>query len=56
MKFKKKEKQNVDVSVLLRRENKTLTGGNKETNREAGIEEKIISRLPHLEIYPICSH
>jgi hypothetical protein len=31
MKPKKKENQNVDVSVLLRRVNKLLTGGNMET-------------------------
>ena len=44
------------LSVLLRRENKTLMGGNNGTNRGAGIGEKIIQRLPHLGICPICSH
>ena len=33
MKLKKKEGQNVDASVLLRRENKTLRGGNTRSNR-----------------------
>ena len=56
MKLKKKKGQKVDASVLLRRENKMLIGGNKGTNRGAGIGEKIIQRLPNLEIYPICSH
>ena len=49
MKLKKKKGQNVDVSVLLRRENKALTGGNTGIKRGAGFEEKIIQRLPHLE-------
>jgi hypothetical protein len=31
MKPKKKKDQSVDASVLLRRENKILTGGNMET-------------------------
>ena len=31
MKLKKKEDQSMDVSVLLRRENKILKGGNMET-------------------------
>ena len=56
MKLKEKEGQEVDASVLLRRENKMLMGENNGTNREAGIGEKIIQRLPHLGIHPICSH
>ena len=36
--------------------NKTLTRGNTRSNRGAGIEEKIIQRLPHQENHPICSH
>ena len=56
MKFKEKEGQKVDASVFLRRENKTLMGGNKGTNREAGIGEKIIQRLSYLGIHPICNH
>ena len=53
MKPKKKEDQNVDVSVLLRRENKILTGGNMETTCGAETEGKVIQRLPHLGIQPI---
>ena len=56
IKLKKKEGQNVDASVLLIRRNKTLTGESTGTNKGAGIEGKIIQRLPHLGIYPICSH
>jgi hypothetical protein len=56
MKPKKKEDQNVDVSVLLRRENKILTGGNMETTCGAETEGKVIQRLPHLGIHPIYSH
>jgi hypothetical protein len=56
MKPKKKEDQNVDASVLLRRENKILTEGNMETKCAAKTEEKAIQRLPHLEIHPISSH
>ena len=56
MKLKMKEGQNGDASVLLRRKNKTLTGGNTRSNRGTGIEEKTTQRLPHLGIYHICSH
>jgi hypothetical protein len=35
-------------SVLLRRGNKILLGGNTETNFGAETEEKAIQRLPHL--------
>ena len=52
MKPKKKEDQNVDVSVLLRRVNKLLTGGNMETKSGAETEGKA-TRVPHLGIYPI---
>jgi len=38
MKLKKKEDQNLDASVLLRRENKMLTGRNTGTKRRAGTE------------------
>ena len=34
MKLKEKEDQNVDASVLLRRKNKILIGGNTGINRE----------------------
>ena len=53
MKLKEKKGQTLHVSVLLRRENKALMGGNKGTNRGAGIGEKIIHRLPHQGIHPI---
>ena len=52
MKPKKKEDQNMDVSVLLRRVSKTLTGGNK-TECRAETEGKAIQKLPHLGIHPI---
>jgi hypothetical protein len=55
MKPKKKEDQNVDVSVLLRRVNKLLTGGNMETKSGAETEGKA-TRVPHLGIYPIYSY
>ena len=53
MKLKKKEGQNGDASVLLRRENKTLMGGNSRSNRGTGIEEKITQKPPHLGIHRI---
>jgi hypothetical protein len=40
MKLKKKEDQSVDVSVLLRRGNKILMGGNTETKCGAETEGK----------------
>ena len=48
MKLKKKEDQSVDASVLLRRGDKILTGGNKETNCGSETEGKAIHRLPQL--------
>jgi hypothetical protein len=56
MKSKMQEAQNVDASVLLRRMNKLLTGGNRETKCGAETEGKAIHRLPYLGIYPIHSH
>jgi hypothetical protein len=56
MKLKKKEDQSVDASVLLRRENKRLTGANIETKHGAESEEKATQRLPHLGMHPIYSH
>jgi hypothetical protein len=56
MKPEKKENQNVDASVLFRRVNKMLTGGNMEIKFGAEIEGKAIQRLPHLGIHPIYSH
>jgi hypothetical protein len=53
MKLKKKEDQSVDASVLLRRGNKLLKGGNMETKCGAMTEGKAIQRLPHLEIHTI---
>ena len=40
--LKKKEDQSVDVSVLLRKGNKILTGGNTETKCGAETEGKVI--------------
>ena len=48
----KKEDQNVDTSVLFRRVNKILTGGNMETKYGAETEGKAIQRLSHLGIHP----
>jgi len=45
----------VDASVL-KREKQIFTGGNTATKNEADAEEKVIQRLLHLEIHPICSH
>jgi hypothetical protein len=46
---------NMDVSVLLRRGNKILTGGNTETKCGAETEGKDIQRLSLLGIHPIYS-
>ena len=56
MKLKKKEDQSVNASVLLRRVNKILTGGNMETKCGAETEGKATQRLPHLGIHPIYNH
>ena len=56
MKFKKKEDQSVDASVLLRRGNKILMGGNTETKCGAETEGKDTQRLPHMGIHPVYSH
>jgi hypothetical protein len=53
IKFKKIEDQSVNASVLLRRGNKILTGGNLETKCGAETERKATQRLPHLGIHPI---
>jgi hypothetical protein len=53
---KKKENQNVDGSVLLRRVNQILTEGNVETKCGAETEGEDIQRLPHMGIHPIHSH
>jgi hypothetical protein len=56
MEPKKKENQNVDDSVLLRRGHKILTGRNMETTCGAETEGKATQRLPHMGIHPIYSH
>jgi hypothetical protein len=56
MKPKKTEDQSEDASVVLRRGNKILTGGNMETKCGAETEGKAIQRLLHLGIHPIYSH
>jgi hypothetical protein len=53
MQPKKKEVQNVGASVLFRRVNKILTGGNTTSKCRAETEGKAIQRLPHLGIHPI---
>jgi hypothetical protein len=52
MKFKKKEDQSMDTSVLLRRGNKIPMGGGTETKCGAETEGKTIQRLPHLGCIP----
>jgi hypothetical protein len=44
----KKEDQNVDASVLFKRVNKILTGGNMETQCGAETKGKASQRLSHL--------
>jgi hypothetical protein len=56
MKLKKKEDQSVDASVLLRRGNKIIMGGNMETKCGVETEGKAIQRLSCFGIYPIYSH
>jgi hypothetical protein len=56
MKFKKKEDQSVDISILLRRGNEIPMEGVTETKFRAEIEGMTIQRLPHLGIHHICNH
>jgi hypothetical protein len=56
MKLKMKENQSVDATVLLRRGNKILNGGNTETKCGAETEGKAIQILPHLGIHPVHIH
>jgi hypothetical protein len=56
MKPKKKKEQSVDASVLLRRGNKILSGGNMESNCGAETEGEVIQRLPYPGIHPIYRH
>jgi hypothetical protein len=44
-----------DASVLLRRVNKILIGGNMVTKSGAKTEGKAIKRMPYLGIHPIYS-
>jgi hypothetical protein len=48
MKLKKKEDQSVDISIFLRRGNKTPTEGVTETKCGVESEEMTIQRLTHL--------
>ena len=41
MKLKKKKGQNGEATVHLKKENRTLVGGNARSNRGTEIEEKI---------------
>ena len=56
MKLKEKEDQSAGASVLLRKENKILTGANMDTECGAETKGKAIQRLPHLGIHPIYSY
>ena len=56
MKLKKKEVQNVDTSILLRKGNKIPMEGVTETKCRAETEEMTIQRLPHLGIHHIYNH
>jgi len=46
----------VDASVLLRKGEEILTGGNIQTKSIADTEGKAHQRLPDMEIHPICSY
>jgi hypothetical protein len=46
----------VDSSLLVRRGNKILLGGNAEHKCGAENEGKVIQRLPNLRIHPIYSY
>jgi len=50
MKLKKKIDRNMDASVLLKRGNKILTGGNTETKCGEETGGNVIQRVPHLGI------
>jgi hypothetical protein len=55
-KFKKKKKQGLDTSDLLRMGNKLPMGGDTETNCGTETEGEAIQRLLHLEMDPIYSY
>jgi len=46
----------VDASVLLKRGNNILTGGNIEKTCDVDTEQKVIQRLPHMSIHPTYSY
>jgi hypothetical protein len=56
MKLKKKEDQNVDTLILLRRGKKIPMERVTETKCGAETGGKAIQRLPHLGIHPIYNH
>jgi hypothetical protein len=56
VKLKKNKDQSVGASVLLRRQNKILTGENMETKFGANMEGNPIQRLSHLGFHPIYKH
>jgi hypothetical protein len=55
MKPKKKEDQDMDASMILRRVDKIPMGGNMDTEYGAEMEGKVIWRLSHVGIHPIYS-
>jgi hypothetical protein len=56
MKLKKKEDQSMDISVLLRRGNKTPMVGDTEIKCAVETEGKTIQRLLYLGIHPTYSY
>lgn len=56
MKLKKKKNQSVYASVLPRKGNTILTGGNTGAKCRAETEGEAIQRLPHRGIHPTYSH
>ena len=52
----KKEAFGMNVSILLRRDNKIPMEGVTEAKFGAETEGKTIQRLPHLGIHPIYNH
>jgi hypothetical protein len=56
MKFKKKEDQIMDTSILLRKGNKIPMEEVTETKFRPATEGMIIQRLPHLGIHPMNYH
>jgi hypothetical protein len=56
MKLRKKENQNMDALILLRRGNKLSMEGVSETKFRAETEGSTIQRLPYLGIHPINNH